>query len=94
MKFEWDRDKDRQNQTKHGIGFQEAATVLGDRFALSWRDQEHSVGVSVGEYRTLTLGYTERQRLIIVSHTERDDRVRIISARLATVAERQLYESA
>ncbi len=89
MKFEWDPAKDRQNQDKHGLGFEEAATVFGDGFALTWEDREHSVG----EYRTLTLGYTERQRLIIVAHTERGDRVRIISARPATSAEQRLYES-
>jgi hypothetical protein len=50
-------------------------------------------GARVGEYRTLTLGYTERQRLILVAHTERDGRIRIISARPATSAERRLYES-
>jgi uncharacterized DUF497 family protein len=89
MKFEWDPEKDRANQAKHGVGFEEAATVFGDRLALSWEDPDHSVG----EYRSLTLGYTERQRLVIVSHTERDDRNRIISARAATAAERRLYES-
>ncbi|MEO6260367.1 MAG: BrnT family toxin [Thermoanaerobaculia bacterium] len=89
MKFEWDPEKDRRNQAKHGVAFEEAATVFGDRFALSWEDREHSVG----EYRKLTLGYTERQRLVIVAQTERDDRTRIISARLATAAERRLYES-
>ena len=90
MEFEWHPEKDRRNQAKHGVGFEEAATVFGDRFALTWEDRAHSVG----EYRTLALGYTERERLVIVAHTERDDRVRIISARLATPAERRLYESA
>lgn len=89
MKFEWDPAKDRRNQDKHGLGFEEAATVLGDRFALSWEDRTHSIG----EYRTLVLGYTERQRLIIVAYTEREGRIRLISARPATSAERKLYES-
>lgn len=89
MRFEWDPGKDRSNQAKHGLSFEEAATVFGDRLALSWEDPEHSVG----EHRRLTLGYTERQRLVIVAHTERDDRLRIISARLATAEERRLYES-
>ena len=88
MKFEWDPSKDRANRESRGISFEEAATVFGDRFALSWEDEEHSVG----EYRTLTLGYTERQRLVIVAHTEREDRIRIISARPATADERRLYE--
>ncbi|MGH7664429.1 MAG: BrnT family toxin [Gemmatimonadaceae bacterium] len=89
MKFEWDPAKDSANQSKHGLSFEEAATVFGDRLALSWEDSEHSIG----EDRTLTLGYTERQRLVIVAHTERDDRIRIISARWATATERRLYES-
>ena len=88
MRFEWDPTKDRANRESHGISFEEAATVFGDRFALSWEDEERSVG----EYRTLTLGYTERQRLVIVAHTEREDRIRIISARPATAVERRLYE--
>ena len=90
MKFEWDPAKNRANQARHGLTLEEAATVFGDRFALSWNDAEHSVG----ERRMLTLGYTERERLVIVAHTERGDRMRIISARPATAAERQLYESA
>jgi uncharacterized DUF497 family protein len=90
VKFEWDPAKDQANRTKHGIGFEEAATVFADRFALSWDDTQHSVG----EYRTLTLGYTDRARLPIVAHTERGERIRIITARLASRRERELYESA
>ncbi len=89
MKFEWDLTKDRTNRENHGVSFEEASTVFGDRLALSWEDSTHSVG----EYRTLTLGYTEQQRLIIVAYTEREDRIRIISARPATPAERRLYEA-
>jgi uncharacterized DUF497 family protein len=81
--------KDSVNQVNHGVSFEEAATVFGDHFALSWEDTVHSES----EYRTLTLGYTDRQRLIIVAHTERGDRVRIITARRATRAEEKLYES-
>ena len=88
LKFEWDPTKDRVNRARHGVSFEEAATVFGDRFALSWRDEEHLTG----EYRLLTLGYTDRQRLVIVVHTEREDRIRIITARLATALERKLYE--
>jgi uncharacterized DUF497 family protein len=89
MKYEWDPDKDRRNQAKHGIGFEEAATVFGDELALSWEDREHSEQ----EIRTLTLGYTEMHRLVIVAHAEREDRTRIITARQATAVERRLYES-
>ena len=88
MDFEWDPDKDRANREKHGLSFEEAATVFGDRSALSWEDEIHSEQ----EYRSLILGYTERGRMAIVAHTDRGDRIRIISARLATSAERRLYE--
>lgn len=89
MKYEWDPEKDRRNQWKHGIGFEEAATVFGDDLALTWPDREHSEL----EYRMLTLGYTETNRLVIVAHTEREERTRIITARDATAVERKLYES-
>ena len=89
MKYEWDPEKDRRNQFKHGIGFEEATTVFGDDFALTWEDREHFEQ----EYRTLTLGYTDTNRLVIVAHTEREDRTRIITAREATAVERRLYES-
>lgn len=82
--------KDDSNRAKHGIGFEEAATVFADRSALSWEDTTRSMA----EYRTLTLGYTDRGRLAIVAHTERGERTRIITARLATRTERDLYESA
>ena len=89
MKFEWDPAKSLRNEAKHEVAFSEAATVFADPLALSWPDVDHSHG----EYRILTIGYTELRRLVIVAHAERDDRVRIISARLATAAERRLYES-
>jgi uncharacterized DUF497 family protein len=90
VKFEWDPAKNEANRAKHGIGFEEAATVFGDRSALSWEDTAHSIE----EFRTLTLGYTDRGRLTIVAHTERGERIRIITARLASRPERDLYESA
>ena len=90
MEFEWDPAKSLGNETKHGVAFSEASTVFGDPLALSWPDPEHSVG----EYRQLTIGYTEGQRLVIVAHTEREGRTRIITARLASPIERRLYESA
>lgn len=89
MDFEWDPQKDRLNRDKHGLSFEEAATVFGDRHAMSWDDVTHSLT----EYRSLTLGYTDRGRLVIVACTDRGDRTRIISARTATASERRLYES-
>lgn len=88
MQFEWDPDKDLQNQTKHGVSFDEASTVFGDSFALTIDNPDHSLD----ESRYLTTGYSSRQRLIIVAHTDREERVRIFSAREVTAAERRVYE--
>jgi hypothetical protein len=77
MQFEWDPDKDRQNQANHGVSFDEASTVFGDPFAWTIADPDHSVE----EHRFLTTGFSSRQRLIIVAHTDRDERIRLITAR-------------
>ena len=88
MQFEWDPEKDQRNQAKHGISFEEASTVFGDLFALTIDDPDHSVE----ESRFLTTGYSSSQRLIIVAHTDLDDRIRLINAREVTTAERHVYE--
>ncbi len=88
MQFEWDPEKDRRNQAKHGVSFAEANTIFGDPLAWTVRDPDHSTG----ERRYLTTGYSKNQRLIIVAHTERGNRIRIISARDVTAAERRIYE--
>jgi len=88
MQFEWDPEKDQQNQAKHGVSFDEGSTVFGDPFAITIDDPDHSSD----ESRMLTTGYSERQRLIIVAHTDRDEGIRIISAREVTAAERRDYE--
>lgn len=88
MQFEWDPDKDRDNQAKHGVSFDEASTVFGDPFAWTITDPDHSAD----ENRFLTTGQSNRQRLIIVAHTDRAERVRPISAREVTAAERRVYE--
>lgn len=90
MQFEWDPDKDRENQSKHGVSFDEASTAFGDPFAVTIDDPNHSAD----ENRCLTTGYTSRQRIIIVAHTDRDERIRLISAREVTTTERQVYEEA
>jgi uncharacterized DUF497 family protein len=87
MQFEWDPDKDRENQSNHGVSFDEASTAFGDPFAVTVDDPDHSVD----ESRCLTTGC---QRIIIVAHTDRDERIRLISAREVTAAERQEYEGA
>jgi uncharacterized protein len=78
MSFQWDPDKAFSNADKHGVSFEEAVTVFGDMFAVTIPDPDHSIG----EFR-----------LLVVSHTERDGQVRLISARLATRQERKTYES-
>jgi uncharacterized DUF497 family protein len=88
MQFEWDPEKDQENQAKHRVSFDEASTVFGDPLAITIVDPDHSVD----EKRMLTTGHSDRQRLIIVAHTDRDERIRIISARDVTAAERRNYE--
>ena len=89
MKFTWDPRKDRENQRKHGVSFQEATTVYGDPLAGTIPDPDHSMG----EARFLTIGYSSNHRLIVVWYTEEDDNFRIISAREANTHERKTYES-
>ncbi len=88
MQFEWDQRKAKSNLKKHGISFQEAATVFGDALAITFDDPDHSVN----EHRFLTFGLSRIGKAVIVSHTERDKSMRIISARLMTKQERQIYE--
>jgi uncharacterized DUF497 family protein len=76
MKFTWDPRKDRENQRKHGVSFQEATTVFGDPLAGTIPDPDHSIG----EARYLTVGYSSNSRLIVVSHTEQDENFGIVSA--------------
>lgn len=89
MSFAWDPAKAAENIRKHrGVTFEEASTVFDDPFAVTMPDPEHSEG----EERYLKLGYSTRQRLLVVSYTERQERIRIISARQATRTERRIYE--
>ncbi len=74
MRFEWDPKKAASNLKKHGVTFQEAATVFGDPLAITFQDPDHSDG----EERQITFGLSLQKRRIVVSHTERKDRTRII----------------
>jgi uncharacterized DUF497 family protein len=89
LEFEWDADKAASNIAKHGVSFEEAATVFGDPLSLTAFDPDHSQD----EDRYITMGSSVDHRLLLVSHTDREDRVRIISARLATRRERKAYEN-
>jgi hypothetical protein len=88
MEFEWNPDKAAINLRKHGISFQEAATVFGDSLSVTFPDPDHSIG----EDRYVIIGMSRLGQLLIVSHTDRGNRTRIISARRATRQERRFYE--
>ena len=89
MKFTWDPAKAAQNLIDHGESFQEATTVFGDPLAGTIPDPDHSIG----EQRLLTMGQSGAGKLLVVSHIEEGDTIRIISARLATSHERRDYET-
>jgi uncharacterized protein len=89
MLFEWDDQIAAHNLQKHHVSFQEAATIFGDPWALTFDDPDHSAD----EQRFITIGESERRRVLLVSHTDRDDITRIISARKATRQERRAYEN-
>jgi len=76
-----------KNLNKHGGAFQEAATVFGDPLAITFQDPDHSIE----EERRLTFGQSIQQRLIVVSHTRRGEKTRIISACLMDRNERVIY---
>ncbi|MBW4598430.1 MAG: BrnT family toxin [Calothrix sp. FI2-JRJ7] len=89
MKFEWNSEKAISNERKHGVSFDEAVTVFADPLAITIDDPDHSIG----ELRFLTIGQSIMYRLLVVSHSERESQVRLISARPATRQERRNYES-
>jgi len=78
--FEWDAEKAASNEEKHGLSFEEASTAFGDPLSITVDDPDHSQD----EARLLLLGTTHKGRLVVVVHTDRDDALRLISARLAT----------
>ena len=87
-RFEWDASKAAENLRKHGVSFEEATTVFGDRLARSYEDPDHSAD----EPRELTFGLSSMGRALVVSHCERGERTRIISARRMTRGERRQHE--
>jgi uncharacterized DUF497 family protein len=88
MKCVWDPAKAASNLRKHRVSFEEAATALADDHSVTGADPEHSVG----ESRFVTFGVSSGGRLLVVSHTEDGEVLRIISARRATKRERRIYE--
>jgi uncharacterized DUF497 family protein len=88
VRFEWNASKAAANLRKHGVSFHEAASVFFDPLAATGDDPDHSLE----ERRFVTFGMSSSGRLLVVGHAQRDDAIRIITARTATRAERNLYE--
>ncbi|MGA7238686.1 MAG: BrnT family toxin [Bryobacteraceae bacterium] len=89
MEFEWDTAKAESNVEKHGVNFAEAMTVFGDPLEVTIPDPDHSEG----EFRFLSLGRSGQGRLLVVAYTEREGRIRLITAREAAPKERRRYEA-
>ena len=88
MRFEWNALKATANLRKHGVSFDEAASVFFDSLSATGDDPDHSLE----ERRFVTFGMSASGRLLVVAHAQHDDAIRIITARPATRAERKLYE--
>lgn len=88
FQFEWDEAKAQSNTRDHRVTFDEAVTVFRDPLASTIPDPDHSLG----EERYLTVGLSIRGRLLVVSYTERQGQLRLISCRPATRRERRAYE--
>ncbi|MCW5592210.1 MAG: BrnT family toxin [Burkholderiales bacterium] len=88
MRFEWDRRKADANLAKHGVSFDEAASVFFDGLSATIPDPDHSIG----QERYITMGVSSMGRLLVVAHAETASALRIISARPASASERKRYE--
>jgi len=88
MDFEWDPEKAKLNESKHGVSFFEACEIFDDDDSSAVRDPDHSVD----EERYLIFGLSKAGSYLVVSYTERGDRIRLISARQMTPREREAYE--
>jgi hypothetical protein len=86
--FAWDEEKAEQNLRKHHISFEEAETVFDDPLSITISDPDHSSH----EERFIDIGLSDKKRLLVVVYTERENKVRLISARLANRIERKKYE--
>jgi hypothetical protein len=88
LEFEWDTSKAQANLAKHGVAFEEAVSVFADPLAALFADPDHSGE----EEREIIVGLSTKPQLLVVSFVEREGRVRLISARRATAAERRRHE--
>ena len=88
LEFEWDPAKAERNLKDHGVSFDDATTIFRDTLSITISDPDHSDS----ENRFIDIGMSHRMELLVISYTERKDKIRIISARRATRAERKNYE--
>ena len=88
--FKWDPEKAEKNTRKHQVSFEEACSVFDDPLFITVLDEEHSID----EERYITIGLSNRNRLLLVAHAEWNNRIRIISARKATKNEEKFYQEA
>jgi hypothetical protein len=88
MRFEWNALKAARNLRKHGVSSDEASSVFFDPLSATGDDPDHSLA----ERRFVTFGMSSSGRLLVVTHMEQDEAIRMITARLATRTERKLYE--
>jgi len=88
IQFEWDPTKAKINLRKHGVAFKEATTVFKDSLSITTCDPDHSEE----EDRFITFGFSASGRLLMVAHTDRGNRIRILSSRELSHAEREAYE--
>ena len=87
--FQWDPGKETANRKKHGVTFDEAVSVFYDPLSATFVDPDFSLT----DERLITIGHSSVQRLLVVVHIEEGEKIRIISARLATAHERKRHES-
>ncbi|HBY60084.1 MAG TPA: hypothetical protein DEH78_09695 [Solibacterales bacterium] len=88
LAFEWNPKKEQANRRKHDVGFADASTVFGDPLSITIPDPDHAAG----EDRFIIIGMSRERKLLVVVHTMRAGRIRLISARTATRHERRRYE--
>ena len=88
LTFEWDEEKAKENFTNHQVSFHEGATIFHDPYIATMHDPDHSED----EDRYLSLGFSSQGRLLVVSYTEREGNIRLISCRKATRREQKRYE--
>ncbi len=88
LAFEWDEAKARENLRKHKVGFEEGKTIFNDPFLLTFSD----IDTSDEEERYVNIGLSAKDRVLVLIHTERQGKIRIISCRKAKAWERRYYE--